>query len=77
MDLVADYARTYGGAPRHDQPWHEVLALLSRTARFEMRDRLIVADGTVLGQPVAESERAQTQLLKAKLRDIAYPGENV
>lgn len=46
--------------------------MIGRIDRFDTRDRLIVADGTGLAQPVhTDSELVQRQLLQAKLRDVA------
>ena len=73
MDLVANYARTYGGPPRPDQPWHEVLALARRVGRFDARDLLTVFDGTRLSQP-AENETIRAMQISA-LRKIAHPEE--
>ena len=73
MDMVAEYAHAYGGAPRPDQPWHEVLALASRVARFDVRGRLQIADGTLMGQPVDEGSRGVAMQQRAALRRAAYP----
>ena len=71
MDLHAEYSRRYGGPPRPAQSWHEVLAMSRRITRFDLRDRLIVADGTSLGQPVTEDSRALRALELRKLRRLA------
>lgn len=70
MDLHAEYSRCYGGPPRADQSWHEVLAMGRRIRRFAARERLIVRDGTVLGGPSDESVAIRGMQLNA-LRRIA------
>lgn len=72
--MLAEYARLYGGAPRPEQPWHEVIALVQRAERFEVREIILAARGTAMGQPISEKVLGQRALLEAKLHDIAYPG---
>lgn len=71
MDLHAEYSRTYGGAPRADQPWHEVLAMVRRCARFDARARSIVRDGTVFGQPIDKSDAGLHSMKLTALRRAA------
>ena len=73
MDLVAEYAHAYGGAPRPDQPWHEIAALASRIGRFDLRTALQVADGVMLGQPPSEETVVIRSMERAKLNRLAYP----
>lgn len=54
--MHANYSRVYGGPPRRDQSWHEVLAMARQVGRFDARARLIVRDGMALAQPVGEKE---------------------
>lgn len=75
MDLVAEYADRYKHLPPAETPWHEFIALLGRTDRFDLRDRLRVADGTLLGQPVSTEDMGIRQLERAKLEKLAYPGK--
>lgn len=71
MDLHAEYARTYGGPPRPDQSWHEVLAMARRVARFDARARMIVHDGSILGNPVDAKQGGIRQMQVNKLRRLA------
>ena len=64
MDMVAEYAHAYGGPPHPEQPWHEFLALVQRTARFRDRQLLQVWDGTALAQV---GENSTLALYRAKL----------
>lgn len=71
MDLTAEYARMYGGAPRADQSWHEVLGLVRRINRFEARARLAVLDGSSLAQPAGDSAASSLRGMQlAKLQRI-------
>lgn len=70
MDVLFEYAASYG-EPHPGTSWHHVLALAKRTGRLEMRERLIHADGTVLGKPTSE---ATDMLMRQKLERIAWPG---
>lgn len=70
MDLVADYARSYGGVPRRDQSWHEVLALAARVSRNDLREKLIIADGMTLGQPSSGPDAVTRASLRASLERI-------
>lgn len=76
MDLVAEYAFWYSAAPRHDQPWHEVLALIERCGRFEARTKLATAEGSMLGRPVGESLMGMRDLVISALERQAYPPRN-
>jgi hypothetical protein len=74
MDLVFEYARAYGGVPRPDQSWHEVLAGVARVERFETRDKLTVADGVSLGQPPVDDGQAGIRALeRVKAEREVYP----
>lgn len=74
MDLVAEYAHAYGGAPRPDQPWPEVLALFDRVGRFAARKTLEVTDGVSLGQrPQDDSEVGRRQIIISGLARRASP----
>jgi hypothetical protein len=73
MDLVAEYAHAYGGAPRPDQTWHEVVALALRASRFDARLRMAVRDGTILAQPAGEKYDALQQIQRARVSRMAYP----
>jgi hypothetical protein len=72
MDVVAEYAERYG-APSRETTWHEIIALVKRTGRFELRDRLIQADGVILGKP---STAPTDMLLRAKYERLAWPMES-
>jgi hypothetical protein len=72
MDTVAEYAARYG-TPRADMSWHEMLALVRRTGRFEMRDRLIQSQAEILSRPVPETEAGVRVLLQQKYERIAWP----
>lgn len=54
--MHAEYSRTYGGPPRADQSWHEVLAMARRVGRFDARARMIVHDGMVYSAPVDKKD---------------------
>lgn len=73
MDVLAEYADRYKHMPPPEMPWHEFLALVSRVDRFDVRDRLRLADGEILGQPVSEKDMGIRQLQRAKLEGIAWP----
>lgn len=74
MDLVADFADRYG-APRPTTTWHEMLSLVKRTTRLELRDRLLMADGLMIGQPAQSSDAGVRQMLRSKLDRLAWPGQ--
>lgn len=73
MDVVAEYAAAYGGAPRPDQPWHEVLALVVRAPRFEQRRVLHSASGAALAQGPDMS--GQKEMVLGAIERNAYPFE--
>jgi hypothetical protein len=73
MDIVADYAHAYGGVPRAEQTWHEVLALVARVRRFDLRQALAVEHGTRWAQPVDPKWQGVAAMEAAKRQRIAYP----
>lgn len=72
MDFVAEFAERYG-APRADTPWHELIALVKRRTRFQLRDRLILADGEELGRQPTPDDAVVRQMLRAKYDRLAWP----
>lgn len=74
MDVVAAYAEKYGGVPRDEQSWHEVLSLVARIPGFEARQKIIVADGTALSRPAMDAAAGtMRQMLLRKLeRQAAF-----
>jgi hypothetical protein len=76
--MEAEYANRYKHLPADTMSWHRFLSLVVRASRFETRDRLVVADGTLMGQPATSEQGAgQRMLMDAKLRDLAQLGEKV
>lgn len=71
MTLVALYAGQYGGVPRDEQPWHEFIALLDRIPALEARQRLAIAHGTLLGQPVDSAQMGMRQLEVLQVKRLA------
>ena len=71
MDVIADYAERYG-TPHPKTSWHQIIALVKRAGRYEMRERLIHADAMLLGRPEALSDPVSV-LQRAKYADIAWP----
>ena len=72
MDLEAEFRRTFGPIGP-DDTWHAVVALVQRSDRFEARDRLAIAHGTALGQPVTEDQMSFRLMEKDKLERAAFP----
>jgi hypothetical protein len=70
---VAEYAHAYGRVPLDTEPWHQVMALVSRTGRFEVRERLVVAAGMADGQPVHPDYAPIRAMEHEKLAKMAYP----
>jgi hypothetical protein len=71
MTLIALYAEKYGGAPRDEQPWHEVVALLDRIPGLDARERLLIAHGTALGQPVDSSQMGMREMELMQIKRLA------
>lgn len=72
MDVIAEYAERYG-TPDPKTSWHQIIALVKRAGRFELRERIIYADGVQWGRPEATAD-ATGMLLRAKYEDLAWPG---
>ena len=71
--MLAEYVDRYKHTPPPEMSWHEFLALVQRTERFEVRERLRLADGTAFGQPVSQQDMGIRTLERAKLEGIAWP----
>lgn len=73
MDLVAEYAMTYGGPPRPDDGWHVVLALMRRMARFDARAlyRMIAGPQLAISTTLVQGD-SSTQFAIDRLRRQAY-----
>lgn len=78
MDMVVEYADRYKHHPATvpRMTWHEFVAFVDRTGRYEARDRLIMADAVTLGQPVDPSQMALRMMEKAGLERLAWPGKD-
>jgi len=76
MDLVWEYADRYKHHPDMvpQMTWHEFVGGVERTGRYQVRDKLILADGASLGQPVDPGAMGMRQMELSKLRRIAWPG---
>lgn len=72
MDLIAEYASEYGGVPRDDQPWHEVLALIVRSPRFASRRVIELTAGAALTAPTADAD-GRREMMIAGLERTAFP----
>ncbi|HWP38948.1 MAG TPA: hypothetical protein VNL18_15485 [Gemmatimonadales bacterium] len=75
MDWEAEYAARYGGPPRPDQPWHQVLALMARIGRFAARDILRVVEGTFLARPPEDEFSAGQRQLRLDQLERYAAGE--
>jgi hypothetical protein len=75
MDLVWEYADRYKHHPDMvpQMTWHEFVGGVERTGRYQVRDKLIVADGMNLGQPVDPGAVAMRGMDLAKLSRVAWP----
>jgi hypothetical protein len=75
--MVFEYVDRYKHHPQTvpGLSWHEFASLVVRTGRSEVRDRLIMADAFIIGQP-AESPADATlrKMQKAGLERVAWPG---
>lgn len=71
MDMEAEYASHYGGAPRAEQTWHQVVAYVQRIGRFETRDFLHMTDSHMMAQPVPKDMVGQRAMVRAKLERVA------
>lgn len=75
MDLVAAYAARYGGVPRDEQPWHEVMGLAERIGGIEARQLLLTADGMALSRPVPDGYAGIRAIEVSKLERMAKFGK--
>ena len=77
-ELLADYAATYGGPPRPDEPWPLFLALINRSSCFDARARLRLLDSVsaAIGAVFGGSE-SQVDSARDKLVRDAYPSVDV
>lgn len=72
MDWEAEYAERYGGPPRSDQPWHQVIALMERIGRFRAREILCVVEGNLLSRPPQQAgDTGHRELRLAELERYA------
>lgn len=73
MDFEAEYLERYKHYPPSDMTWHEMMAMVSRVDRFEVRDRVIAAESMEMGRPGA-TDSGVGNLERAKFQKIAFPG---
>lgn len=73
MDMQAEYLERYKHYPPPEMTWHEVVAMVARVDRFEIRDRVIAAEAMEWGQPGVRAD-AVGNLSRAKFERLAFPG---
>ena len=73
MDLQAEYLERYKHYPPADMTWHELMAMVARVDRFEVRDRVIAAEAIEWGRPGIRDEGVGN-LQRAKFERLAFPG---
>lgn len=74
-DAVADYAAAYGGIPSPNTPWPLVIALMTRTVRYESRGRLRLLDSMTSAIAGAFGAGKEVEAQRDRLIRGAYPDE--
>jgi len=76
MDWIWEYVDRYKHHPKSvpGLMWHEFVGAIERLGRFDLRERLLVADGISLGQPAQSEDYVAIRAMeREKLDRVAYP----
>jgi hypothetical protein len=73
MEAQYEYMDRYKHTPPPEMTWHEFAGAVQRTDRYDIREQLRIAAGTILGQPVSEKNQGIRRLEMVKLERFAWP----
>lgn len=73
MEMLYEYLDRYKHTPPPEMAWHEFAGAVRRTDRYDIREQLRIAGGTVLGQPVGEKDAGIRRLEMRQLEKLAWP----